>query len=132
MWIVILGWWRSRWCSGGRRVPRFGRVVLVVGTVAGVSAGVQGLEPVPGGGQVVGPGPAWWDFQDLASGVGDEAGWGGQEPEPQGLGAGLGQVAVQGQVAQPGGQRGRQGRRVAARRRCGRSRSRAGCGRRRP
>ena len=79
---------------GWAPVPRFGLVVLVVGTVAGVSGGVQGLEPVPGGGEIVGPGPAGWDFQDFASGVGDEAGWGGQEPEPQGLGPGLGEVAV--------------------------------------
>ena len=61
---------------------------------AGGLGGVQGLEAFPGGGQVGGPFPAGWDFEDLVSGVGDEAGRGGQEPEPQGLGRGLGEVAV--------------------------------------
>jgi hypothetical protein len=42
----------------------------------------------------VGPLLAGWDFEGLASGVGDEAGRGGQEREPQGLGCGFGEVAV--------------------------------------
>ena len=54
----VLGW---------APVPRFGLVVLVVGAVAGVSAGVQGLEPVPGGGEILGPGPAGRDLQDLGA-----------------------------------------------------------------
>ena len=66
----------------------------LVGSVVGGLGGVQGLEAFPGGGQVGGPFPAGWDFENLASGVGDEAGRGGQEPEPQGLGRGLGEVAV--------------------------------------
>jgi len=77
--------------------------------VASPSDGVQGLESVPGGGQVAGPCPAGWDLQDAAAGVGDHAGRGGQNPEAQGLGGGVGQVAVEGEVAQPGGQRGGQG-----------------------
>ena len=68
-----------------------------------------GLEAVPGGGQVGGPLPAGWDFQDSSSGVGDQPCRGGQDPKSQGLGGGLGQVAVECDVAQPGGQRGGQG-----------------------
>ena len=73
---------------------------------ASPSDGVEGLEAVPGGGQVTGPFPAGWHLQDSTSGVGDQAGWGGQEPEAQRLGGGFGKVAVQCEVAQPGGQRG--------------------------
>jgi len=97
---MVLGW---------APVPPSGLVLLVVGAVAGVSVGVQGVEPVPGGGEVLGRGPAGRDLQDFASGVGDQAGRGGQQPEPQGLGRGFGQVVVEGEVAQPRGQRGRQG-----------------------
>ncbi len=94
----VLGW---------APVPRSGLGSWVVGTVSVGSAGVQGLEPVPGGGEVGGPGPAGRNLQDSSSGVGDEAGRGRQQPEPQGLGGGLGQP-VEGEVAQPRGQRGGQ------------------------
>ena len=64
------------------------------GWVAVGSDRVQGLQVVPGGGQVAGPFPAGWDLQDSSSGVGDQAGRGGQEPKAQRLGGGFGQVAV--------------------------------------
>jgi hypothetical protein len=57
-----------------------GRVLWVVGTGGGPrSDGVEGVEAVPGGGQVGGPLPAGWDLEDSLSGVGDQAGWGGQD-----------------------------------------------------
>jgi hypothetical protein len=85
--------WSGRWGAGSR--------------------GVQGLEAVPGGGQVGGPFPAGLDLQE-AAGVGDQAGRGGQDPEAQRLRAGRGQLVVQGEVAQPGGQRGGQGGQLQA------------------
>jgi len=51
----------------------------VVGTVTDGSAGVQGLEPIPDGGEIGGPGPAGRNLQDFSSGVGDQAGWGRQQ-----------------------------------------------------
>lgn len=47
--------------------------------MSGGSAGLQGgLESVPSGGEVTGPGPAGRHLEDLAPGVGDEAGRGRQ------------------------------------------------------
>jgi len=64
----------------------------------------QGLDPAECGVQVVGPGPVGRDVDPaVALAAGDPAG-GVEQPVAQGLGFGLGQVAVQGQVAQPGEQ----------------------------
>jgi len=89
-------------------VPRSGQGSWVVGTVTDGSAGVQGLEPIPDGGEIGGPGPAGRNLQDFSSGVGDQAGWGRQQMEPRCLGGGLGQLPVEREVAQPRGQRGGQ------------------------
>jgi hypothetical protein len=85
---------------GGRRVPLAGRVVLLVGSGKLGSGGVQGLEPVPGGDDVGGPGPAGWDLQDPSAGVGDQAGRGAEQPEPQGFRFGFGELPVQREVTQ--------------------------------
>jgi hypothetical protein len=84
------------------------------------------LEPVPGGDDVWSPSPAGWDLQDPAAGVGDVAGWGTEQPEPEGLGFGFGQVAVQGEMTQPPVQRRGEARELPARSCCGPSRWRGG------
>jgi len=64
-------------------------------------------------------GPVATDVDDLgALIVAELARRGGQDPKPQGLGGGFGQVAVESDVAQPGGQRGGQGGQLQSGRSC--------------
>src|SRR6266508_3066327 len=77
-------------CSGGRRFHWSAGAVLSSSGRGVCSCGVEGLESFVGGGQVACPLPAGWDLQDLAAGVGDEAGWGAQEPVAQRFGFGFG------------------------------------------
>src|SRR5688500_5871947 len=63
------------------------------------SARVQGVESAPRGDDVGGPTPAGWDLEDSLAGVGDVAGGGAQQPEPQGLGFGSGEVSIEGELA---------------------------------
>ena len=64
----------------------------------------QGGDPVPGDGDVSGPGPGDRDSQ-LAAATADNPGGGVQDAVTKGLGLGFGQVAVEGQVPQPGQER---------------------------
>ena len=83
------------WAPG----PRAGRVLMLVGAGCLGSGGVQGLESVPRGDDVGGPTPAGWDLEDSLAGVGDVAGGGAQQPEPQGLGFGSGELSIEGELA---------------------------------
>jgi len=57
------------------------------------------LEPVPCVDDVDGEGPAGWDLQDSAAGVGDESRGGAQKPVAQRFRFGPGEVAVEGEMA---------------------------------
>jgi hypothetical protein len=76
---------------GRAPVLRAGRGCAVPETGVAGSGRLQGVDALPGGGQVGGPGPAGWDFQDLLAGVGDEAGGSGEDPVAQHLGFGFGE-----------------------------------------
>src|SRR5690348_3391816 len=95
--------------SGVPRAP--GAPSLVAGTAWRWSGRVrQGGDPVPGGHDVGGPGPAGLDPQAASAAAAGQAGGRVQDAVAQGLRLGLGQAAVQGEQAEPGQQgRGGQG-----------------------
>ena len=66
----------------------------------------QGAEAGPGGGYRGGPRPGSGDVQPAPSPAADQSGGGVQDLVAQGFGVGAGQVAVEGQQAQPGQQGG--------------------------
>lgn len=67
------------------------------------SDGVRdGVDALPGGDDVVGPGLDRGDLEGPAASAADEAGSGVQEAVAQGLGLGFRQVAVESQQLQPG------------------------------
>src|SRR6266540_1259740 len=92
------------WCARCARVGAgsTGRPGWCCSSGRGACSAGEGEESFVGGGQIACPLPAGWDLQDLAAGVGDEAGWGAQEPVAQRFGFGFGEFGVEGEVAQPG------------------------------
>jgi hypothetical protein len=79
------------------------RPFVVVVSLGRWSGGVEGLEPVPGADEIVGPVPTVGDLQDSAAGMLHDPGGDGEESESQGLRLGEPQVTVEGEVPQPRG-----------------------------
>ena len=67
----------------------------------------RGSDPVPGVHDRGRPGPGGGDFEVSAAPAAGQPGCGVQDPVAQGLGLGFGEVAVEGQVTEPGQQGGR-------------------------
>ena len=80
---------------------------MVAGMACRSSGGVrQGGDPGPGSGDGLGPGPARGDLQPASPAAAGQPGGGVQHPVAQGLGLGVGQVAVEGDQPEPGQQGG--------------------------
>ena len=96
--------------AGGRAGRRFhgpvrGLLPGVVGTVGPWSGRCrEGQDAAERGGELVGPGPVGWDVQPAVALASGDPGGGVQQGVPQPFGFGRGEVAVQGEVAQPGEQ----------------------------
>ena len=89
--------------AGGSTGPGF--AFLLAETCLAWSEGVRdGVDALPGGGDLAGPGPGGGDLEGPAASAADQAGGCVQEAVAQRLRLRFRQVAVQGQQLQPGQQ----------------------------
>jgi len=90
---------------GGRGSTGPGFAFLLAGMCLGWSDGVRdGVDALPGGGDLAGPGPGRGDLEDPAAAAADQAGGGVQEAVAKCLRLCLSHVAVQGDELEPGQQ----------------------------
>lgn len=89
-------------CSVGRRFHWSAGVVLRSSGRGCLVRRGGGLGVVGRRWRVRGPIASLVGFQDLAAGVGDESGWGTEEPVAQRFGFGFRVLPIESEVAQPG------------------------------